>query len=144
MNRRDALKTVAAAAGGLELLYPVAGMVLPTANGPNAAYLMNAPVPDMFGDNTTPDLRVGFGDNLTDDHPIGFSYSAAYTEKIATNSLKNWATMDSAIRFFGTSKKIECSTCHNPHLDSNGDVGFDPFLVKSNADSALCLTCHNK
>jgi predicted CXXCH cytochrome family protein len=32
---------------------------------------------------------------------------------------------------------IECVSCHNVH-----DPAFKPFLRKSNAGSAMCLTCH--
>jgi len=36
--------------------------------------------------------------------------------------------------------KMECSSCHNVHNESDEDN----LLIKSNATSALCLTCHNK
>lgn len=78
------------------------------------------------------------GDNLTDDHPIGFSYSAAYAQE-TSGGLNNYVGMDSSIRFYGPTKKVECTTCHDPHTDT-----FARFLVKSNDGSALCLTCHNK
>lgn len=36
--------------------------------------------------------------------------------------------------------KVECVSCHDPHNQSN----LPHMLVKSNARSALCLTCHKK
>lgn len=128
--------------------YPVGSNVITTSSGGvNAPYYMPAPVEDlMSGSGFTPEMRVGgdAGNNLTDDHPIGFSYSAAYAEK--PTKLHNNIGMDSAIRFFGPQQRVECSTCHNPHVDAAApaDVGFRPFLVTSNVGSALCLSCHNK
>lgn len=90
----------------------------------------------------------GSGTNLTDDHPIGFSYSAAYAERAAgLNSVATVATKSSnAVRFFGSTGKVECSSCHDPHVDYSaaGNPALKPFLVMSNAQSALCLACHNK
>lgn len=34
---------------------------------------------------------------------------------------------------------VECASCHDPHSDTN-----PTFLRMSNAQSAVCLTCHNK
>lgn len=89
------------------------------------------------------------GTNLTDDHPIGFSYSDVATEtptrinSIATVNTKSGGN----IRFFGPKQKVECSTCHDPHVDysfASGNTALTPFLVMSNAQSSLCLACHNK
>jgi predicted CXXCH cytochrome family protein len=92
----------------------------------------------MFGDPSGP--AIGTNNDLTNDHPIGFSYTDAQAEKKAANLN---LTIDSRLRLFGTKKKVECSTCHNPHADSN-DATLVPFLVMPNANSALCLSCHNK
>lgn len=128
--------------------YPVGSRVISAQNGDvNDAFLM--PEPRWSGElndgdgGYTKDMRTGMNDSLTDDHPIGFSYSAAYGEKPA--KLNDIATMDSSIRFFGPEKRMECSTCHNPHVDSSGvNINYKPFLAKSNANSELCLACHNK
>ncbi|MBI3593131.1 MAG: hypothetical protein HY099_06610 [Nitrospirae bacterium] len=37
------------------------------------------------------------------------------------------------------SGRVECPSCHDPH-----DPSRNTFLRKSNAGSALCLTCHIK
>lgn len=88
------------------------------------------------------------GDDLSNDHPIGFSYQAVLDEspqqaaglwntaQVATNSTNR-------VRFFGAGKMVECSTCHDPHVD-NTDGTQNPFLVMPNSGSALCLACHNK
>lgn len=93
----------------------------------------------MFGDPDT-GPAVGYNDDLTNDHPIGFSYTDAQAEKKAINL---HATIDSRLKLFGSTKKVECSTCHNPHADSS-DASLKPFLAMPNTNSALCLSCHNK
>jgi len=84
----------------------------------------------------------GSGDDLTNDHPIGFNYNAAQLEK--PTALHSMGSVDSRIRFFGASNKMECSTCHDPHVDNANNPTLSPFLVMSNTGSALCLACHNK
>lgn len=107
------------------------------------------------------------GTNLTDDHPIGFSYTNARNSSPGKQgSLK--ATPDTGIRLFGPGNdRIECSSCHNPHiyygsgLSGSTRINYDtdlstplvvtatqkartPFLNKSNSGSGLCLGCHIK
>ena len=97
-----------------------------------------------------------FGSNLTDDHPISFSYLDAWNEK--KNKLYDVATVsqrsNGKIRFFGPTKRIECSSCHDPHANYGADRmgntwtagGADPtlrpFLVMDNSFSQLCTSCH--
>lgn len=85
------------------------------------------------------------GDNLQNDHPVGFSYQAVISERSAgLYTIPEVSTKSSnKIKFFGTTKRLECSSCHNPHADYD-DVTTRPFLVMSNSGSALCLSCHNK
>ncbi len=92
----------------------------------------------------------GNGDDLTNDHPIGFSYTGVLSDNAArsSNAINDLTTVDtkssSRIRFFGSSNKVECSTCHDPHVDNANNPTLNPFLVMSNTGSALCLACHNK
>jgi len=81
------------------------------------------------------------GNDLTNDHPIGFNYDAA--QQLRPGALFAINTVNPKIKFSGASKKVECTTCHNPHADAD-DVAVSPFLVMSNTGSALCLSCHNK
>lgn len=71
--------------------------------------------------------------DLRNDHPVSFNYwSSTDTE------LKNDANVTNLL-VGGT--QVECASCHDPH---NGTASVTNLLIMSNADSALCLTCHDK
>jgi hypothetical protein len=70
--------------------------------------------------------------NLSNDHPISFTWN--YSKP---GSLFMGGTQDSRLRLFNG--KLECATCHLVH-----DPSIPPFLAMSNADSAMCLSCHDK
>lgn len=83
------------------------------------------------------------GTDLRDDHPISFVYDAALAS--ADGHLFNPTTHPSGING-GTitstmlfNNKMECASCHDVH----NTTGILHLLRKSNAVSALCLTCHN-
>ena len=84
------------------------------------------------------------GLNLTNDHPVSF----VYNDVLASADGTLWAPTTTASGLGGTitakmldaSSKVQCASCHNPH----GVAGITKFLRKTNAGSALCMTCHNK
>lgn len=116
---------------------------------------------------------TNLGTNLVNDHPIGIGYcgsTAAPVGAVLTcgdadfnppssaviNSTRIWfveptASVDNtrqktdlSLYTRGTSgtdliPRVECASCHDPHNTANGT-----FLRRSNASSALCLTCHVK
>jgi hypothetical protein len=90
---------------------------------------------------------------LEDDHPISFSYQDVYDDPVYQPlgakylELNDVATAEGlGVRFFGANKNLECSSCHDPHVDytATGDTSYAPFLITPNANSAMCLACHNK
>ncbi|AMC12037.1 cytochrome C [Lutibacter profundi] len=83
------------------------------------------------------------GTDLSSEHPVSFTYDAALAttdgglfDPITTSSGVG-GTINADLLLAG---KVQCSSCHDVH---NGS-GVAKLLVKSNASSALCLTCHNK
>ncbi|MBA4373405.1 MAG: hypothetical protein C0402_11170 [Thermodesulfovibrio sp.] len=81
------------------------------------------------------------GGNLQNDHPIGFSYD---TVQPLDSGLQPVGSIPVAILNrlnLTANRSVECSTCHDPHLDNFGGTNF---LVLSNNNSALCLGCHIK
>ncbi len=72
--------------------------------------------------------------DLSDDHPISFVYDSSL-------SLANPEYKDPALflnqNILDRNNEMQCTSCHDPHDDFNG-----MFLREYNANSALCLTCH--
>lgn len=74
------------------------------------------------------------------DHPISINY-----DEVLSKASAKYRAKPSSLRFFGDSKdQLECSTCHDPHVDYNLDTRYKPFLAYSNSSSALCFQCHIK
>jgi predicted CXXCH cytochrome family protein len=81
------------------------------------------------------------GGNLQNDHPIGFSYDAVQPLDSGLQPIGSIpADIMNRLNLTAT-HSVECSTCHDPHLDNFGGTNF---LVLSNNNSALCLGCHIK
>ena len=81
-------------------------------------------------------LGVVIGEDLSDDHPVGVIYPTG-GDYIGSGTV----TTTGGLRLYSVSGnlRVECQSCHDPH-----DTTFAPFLRKTNAASALCVTCHNK
>ncbi len=86
----------------------------------------------------TGDALIGV--DLTNDHPVKLVYDAnlATIDKglVLPASLNSVDEGKQIPLFAGT---LQCSSCHDVHDNTN-----PPFLVKDNAGSALCLSCHKK
>lgn len=73
--------------------------------------------------------------NMQKNHPVGVPLPGDVT---GFTSFNNPPTQASAGVTVDAGGKVQCQSCHNPHLTTNA-----PFLRISNAGSALCLSCHN-
>jgi predicted CXXCH cytochrome family protein len=100
---------------------------------------------DNFGGNASGTFfLIGstlIGTDLSDDHPVSFTYDAALA--LADGGLADPTITNSGLG--GTidqdlliGHKVQCASCHDVHNSS----GIDNLLIKSNAQSGLCLTCH--
>ncbi|MCP4592946.1 MAG: cytochrome c3 family protein [bacterium] len=78
---------------------------------------------------------ANMGTDLTNDHPVNFTYDNALF--LADTELVD--PTNAAVAPLLIAGTVQCSSCHDVH-----DPTFLPFLVASNANSALCLTCHVK
>lgn len=101
---------------------------------------------DSFGGETGATTITGdalIGTDLANDHPISFTYDAALATADGelydpgTQSSGLGSTIANDMLFAGN---MECASCHDVHNSTD----IDPLLVKTNAGSALCLTCHDK
>jgi predicted CXXCH cytochrome family protein len=108
--------------------------------------------PDTYGCNTG-SIAYRFdkdymGNVPNNNHPISFIYDTALATKdgdLYNPSTKlsgltgSTATIDADMLF---SNRMECASCHDVH--NSKAVPGTKLLVKDNAESTLCLTCHNK
>ena len=98
---------------------------------------------------TMPSGITQIGSDLSNDHPISVTYDVGAdgttgtpgSLKDPTTALAGWVTPGGlgTINSLLKSGKVECSSCHDPHL---GEA--TTFLRVANTGSALCLGCHNK
>ena len=84
--------------------------------------------------------NAALGSDLSNDHPVAFNYQASIdggdTELNAATGLTGTVQLFSGL--------VECASCHDPHNYTDGTQPDEPFLVQTNANSAICTQCHNK
>lgn len=108
-------------------------------------------IPGVVGARTggSTDVFDDTGD-FRDDHPFSFSYTAVQTSTEYTtggkkDELKSVVDAQTAgVRFYGAANNVECSSCHDPHVNYKDNPEYTPFLIMSNEGSAMCLACHTK
>ncbi len=136
------------------------------------AGLTGVVVTNMTGASAPGPGSATIGTDLTNDHPISFTYDAALatlkgtTLNDPTTALTNVGTTGALVILrAGTlasntiatqmlfnkpgtfvQNQLECASCHEPHQQGivTSAASNYPFLIKSNQNSNLCLTCHNK
>ena len=85
------------------------------------------------------------GTDLTFTHPISLQYDTALAtadgelHDPSSTASGLGGNIDGDMLFGASNDQLECASCHDVHDDT-----IVPFLIKDNAASALCLTCHNK
>ncbi len=80
-----------------------------------------------------PNSGTYFGLDLSMHHPVSFSYLTAFPNAELVPARELPGNLD----FGGSDFEVHCTTCHDPHDDTNGN-----FLVMNNSFSALCTVCH--
>lgn len=97
------------------------------------------------GGTIGPAYVIGKDNYLGNHHPIGFDYDAVATIDVEIRSA-DAAALGTAgpVRdhLYGAGNtKMECGTCHSVH--NKGNTG-ETLLWRSDINSQLCLTCHDK
>ncbi len=82
-----------------------------------------------------PPGAANLGTDLSDDHPISFVYSSSLASQDRQIRPPEMISQQLAL---DRDQELQCTTCHDPHDNRNGD-----FLVLSNRQSALCRECHD-
>ncbi len=109
--------------------------VAATANFGPSGYLNGATKPGADHNITNGNVA-----DLANDHPINFDYvdplpagaSGAYATQATLLGSPN-------VKLFGTTKTVQCATCHDPH--NVNAAGAGDFLRTATV-TALCVTCH--
>jgi len=91
-----------------------------------------------------PQYTVGAQGYLGNHHPVGFNYAAVRTQDTQIRdpqayNLTNGSTIQEHL--FGSDNLLECASCHSVH--NKGNSG-EKLLWRSDQNSELCLTCHDK
>ena len=81
------------------------------------------------------------GTNLANDHPVLYDVKpgAGPPAQPGTDPEIQLPPAGDAVKVYGDTNRVECTSCHDPHDNANGS-----FLVKSNDNAALCTSCHIK
>ena len=138
---------------GMDVLLNFGGVARPTAlatftaTGAKATYSTQA-LGNLMTGNVGGAGGPFLGLDLRNDHPITMIYETAraatsteFVLQVITGS-KITVGASLPLPLFGSgtaTATVECGSCHNPHSNINA-----PFLRKSNANSAICLSCHVK
>jgi len=82
---------------------------------------------------------ANLGTDFRNDHPVGISMTTA---AVGDPTMNGAPTDPTVVRTFingAITDAVECASCHRVH---DNTIAF--FLVKSNAGSAICISCHAK
>lgn len=131
--------------------YNKAGVTgIDVANGDGGGTRFN----DLFnqaGNTKRGGINVGSDGDLSNDHPVGFKYADVVAAMPNDIYDENTQFLDNpANKTIGdclTNGYMTCATCHDVHNKDNvADAGFtyNFFLYSPQADSKICLSCHNK
>jgi predicted CXXCH cytochrome family protein len=92
----------------------------------------------MTGSMYTADV---FGTNLTSSHPFSLVLPINDAPDLVA-TLVNGQTGDPTGAIKLVNGNIECTSCHNPHVQAKDAVAQN-FLVKDSSKGAMCLACHD-
>jgi predicted CXXCH cytochrome family protein len=89
-----------------------------------------------------PAYQIGAQKALTNHHPIGFNYLVVQAGDVEIRDPSTaMLTADSFVIDHLYNENLECGSCHSVH--NKGNTG-EKLLWRSDQNSELCLTCHDK
>ncbi len=83
-----------------------------------------------------------FGSNMQSSHPFSLALPLQDNITLAASLAASGTTADTtgAVRLI--KGNVECTSCHNPHVQARDPVSLN-FLVKDSSNGQLCLACHD-
>jgi len=103
-------------------------------------------IPVSAGPTLRPPAKGHLGTDLSGSHPISFVYRnalAAANNAAGDMPLRLPSTLNDPDVKLDAEGKMQCTTCHDAHDDSNYRPGVVPHFYVKSSWSALCLTCHD-
>jgi len=91
------------------------------------------------GSMNAPDV---FGSNMQASHPFSLGLPLKDNIDLAASLVASHKTADptGAVRLIRGN--VECTSCHNPHVQAKDQVSLN-FLVKDSSSGQMCLACHD-
>jgi predicted CXXCH cytochrome family protein len=83
-----------------------------------------------------------FSTNLEGSHPFSLVLPLVDAPDLAASLVAQGKTLDPTGTIKLINGNVECTSCHNPHLQST-DVLSPNFLLINSANGQLCLDCHD-
>ncbi len=93
-------------------------------------------------------ISANFGTDLSMHHPVGYEYNPHVTIDFGTGSKSSELkpTPDAPIKTYtyGGKKYIECSSCHDPHVDNKKFLRVKGGVNHGQNVRDTCTSCHDK
>lgn len=83
-----------------------------------------------------------FGSNMQSSHPFSLAVPLKDNIDLAASLVANGTTADPTGAVKLINGNVECTSCHNPHVQAKDPVSLN-FLVKDSSSGQLCLACHD-
>ena len=83
-----------------------------------------------------------FGSNMQSSHPFSLVPPLKDNIDLAASLSANGHTGDASGAVKLINGNVECSSCHDPHVQAKDTVSLN-FLVKDSSSGQLCLACHD-
>ena len=86
--------------------------------------------------------RDVFGSNMQPSHPFSLVTPLKDNVDLAASLAANGRTSDPTGAVKLVNGNVECTSCHNPHVQAK-DLVSQNFLVKDSSNGQMCLACHD-
>jgi len=83
-----------------------------------------------------------FGSNMQSSHPFSLALPLKDNIDLAASLATSGKTADPTGAVTLIKGNVECTSCHNPHVQAKDRVSLN-FLVKDSSNGQLCLACHD-
>ena len=83
-----------------------------------------------------------FGSNMQSSHPFSLALPLKDNIDLVASLAANGSTADPTGAVKLIEGNVECTSCHNPHVQAKDPVSLN-FLVEESSSGKLCLACHD-